>query len=196
MKKRIAALAAATALVCAAAFLLQTALEQRALAEKIIRLHVVAASDTVEDQAVKLRVRDSLLPVIAQATAGCGSAAEAEQALRAAIPALTEAARAAAPGEEISVTLAEEDFPRRLYDTFSLPAGRYTALRVTLGPGQGHNWWCVAFPALCLPATGEETEQTAVSAGFGREERELMRDDSPRVELKFRCLEWLRSVFK
>ena len=196
MKKRIAALAAATALVCAAAFLLQTALEQRALAEKIIRLHVVAASDTVEDQAVKLRVRDSLLPVIAQATADCGSAAEAEQALRAAIPALTEAARAAAPGEEISVTLAEEDFPRRLYDTFSLPAGRYTALRVTLGPGQGHNWWCVAFPALCLPATGEETEQTAVSAGFGREERELMRDDSPRVELKFRCLEWLRSVFK
>ena len=196
MKKRIAALAAATALVCAAAFLLQTALEQRALAEKIIRLHVVAASDTVEDQAVKLRVRDSLLPVIAQATADCGSAAEAEQALRAAIPALTEAARAAAPGEEISVTLAEEDFPRRLYDTFSLPAGRYTALRVTLGPGQGHNWWCVAFPALCLPATGEETEQTAVSAGFGREDRELMRDDSPRVELKFRCLEWLRSVFK
>lgn len=196
MKKRIAALAAATVLVCAAAFLLQTALEQRALAEKMIRLHVVAASDTAEDQAVKLRVRDSLLPVIAQATAGCGSAAEAEQALRAAIPALTEAARAAAPGEEISVTLAEEDFPRRLYDTFSLPAGRYTALRVTLGPGQGHNWWCVAFPALCLPATGEETEQTAVSAGFGREERELMRDDSPRVELKFRCLEWLRSVFK
>ncbi len=193
MKKRFAAMLLLTLAVCGGAFFARVAAEQRSLAEKMIRLHVVGASDTAEDQAVKLRVRDSLLPVIAEATRDCASADEAEEALRRALPALEAAAQAAADGQAVSVCLKEEVFPRRLYDTFSLPAGRYTALRVTLGRGLGHNWWCVAFPALCLPGAEEEAEE--VSAGFGREERELLHGDSARVELKFRCLEWLRSVF-
>ena len=182
-----------TLAVCGAAYFGRVAMEQRALAEKLIRLHVVAASDGAEDQAIKLRVRDRLLPVIAQATAGCTDAAEAEAALRRALPELQAAAHSAAEGQAVTVSLGTEGFPRRLYDSFSLPAGQYTALRVVLGPGHGHNWWCVAFPALCLPAAEEEAEE--VSAGFNREDRELMHDDSPRVELKFRCLEWLKKVF-
>ena len=196
MKKRLAALALLTVLVSGSAYFAQVALEQRSLASRIIRLHVVAASDTASDQAVKLEVRDRLLPLIDAATADCRTAGEAERALRAALPELTAAAKAAAPGEAVFLRLDEESFPRRLYDTFSLPAGRYRALRVTIGRGQGHNWWCVAFPALCLPAAEEEVGEMAVSYGFERGERDLLGGDSPRVELKFRCLEWLREVFR
>ena len=190
MKKRFAAMLLLTAAVSFGGFFARVAAEQQALASKMIRLHVVAASDRAEDQSLKLRVRDRLLPVIAEATAPC---TDAEAALRQALPSLQAAASAAAEGQTVTVQLGRESFPRRVYDSFSLPAGDYTALRVILGPGQGHNWWCVAFPALCLPAAQEEAEE--VSAGFDREDRELMHDDSPRTELKFRCLEWLREVF-
>ena len=112
--------------------------QQKTLSSRLIRLHVVAASDDPADQARKLAVRDALLPEIAALTEGCASADAAAAALEESLPALRETAFAAlGTGEPVDATLAEERFPRRDYDTFSLPAGRYRALRVTLGAGPG-----------------------------------------------------------
>ncbi len=174
--------------------------QQKTLSSRLIRLHVVAASDDPADQARKLAVRDALLPEIAALTEGCASADAAAAALEESLPALRETAFAAlGTGEPVDATLAEERFPRRDYDTFSLPAGRYRALRVTLGAGAGHNWWCVAFPALCLSAgTEDETrsfEQTAQDAGLSPEEIELVSSDSERVQFRFRLLDWLAELF-
>ena len=103
-------------------------------------------------------------------------------------------------GEPVRAALTEEAFPRRDYDSFSLPAGSYRALRVTLGAGAGHNWWCVAFPALCLPAVTERGEEsfaeTALAAGFTPEEIELVTSDSQPVQFRFALLDWLAELFE
>ena len=183
------------------AFSLRVALEQRALASGLIRLHVVAASDDPADQARKLAVRDTLLPELAGLTAGCADANAAAAAIEGALPALARtAARSLGTGEPVRASLAREPFPRRDYGSFSLPAGSYRALRVTLGAGEGHNWWCVAFPALCLPAAepAEEAaafEEAAVAAGLSDDDITLMTSDAAAVQLKFRLLDWLAEVF-
>ena len=196
LKKALPVLLAAL-LVCLLALVLRVRLEQRRLAACMIRLHVVAASDAPADQERKLQVRDALLPVLQTLTAGCASADEAEIRLRQGLPELRAAAEAAlkAGGEELRLSLSRERFPRRDYPTFSLPAGAYRALRVTIGPGKGHNWWCVAFPALCLAGDGDEFSDAARAAGFSDDQVELMQADTPVVRFKFRLLDWLEAWF-
>ena len=171
--------------------------EQRCLAKKLIRLHVVAASDDPADQAQKLEVRDAILPVAEALTGNCATAEEAALRLREGFPQLRAAAEtvlADDPSATLRLSLGEETFPRRDYPTFSLPAGTYRALRVVIGPGQGHNWWCVAFPALCLPAE-EQFAETARTAGLEEDQVELMTADTPTVQIKFRLLDWLTDLF-
>ena len=119
--------------------------------------------------------------------------------VEAGLPEIRAAAEKQLAGEHrsdpVSVSLTEEQFPRRDYETFSLPAGTYEALRVTLGSGAGHNWWCVAFPALCLPATTEEFTEAASAAGMTADQVELVTEDSERVRLKFRLLDWISDLF-
>ena len=195
--RRSAALSLAVCLICGAALVGRLTLEQRDISARLIRLHVVASSDDPADQARKLAVRDAVLPVIARLTAACPDARQAGFRLREGIPEIRSAAEAALADtrEPVAVTLLPETFPRRDYPTFSLPAGNYTALRVTIGAGAGHNWWCVAFPALCLPAGVEEFEDTAEVAGFSEPEVELMTRRGGAVRFKFRVLEWLSDFF-
>lgn len=179
------------ALILAAVVLSGAALlgEQRALAEKLIRLHVVANSDSAADQAVKLQVRDAVL-------AAAEGMDEAE--LRENLPRLREAARDClrqnGVSHPVAVSLRWEDFPTRQYGTFSLPAGRYEALRVTIGAGEGHNWWCVVFPSICFRAAAE-LEEAAVSAGFTDAEVRLITEDGGKYRLKFKLLELLAGLF-
>ncbi len=134
---------------------------QRSIASGLVRLHVIAASDEAEEQALKLRVRDAVLAWLRPRLAEAGSAAEAEEILLRELPGIREAALAASEGRPVTVSLGPEDYPLRRYGGFSLPAGRYESLRVVLGDGKGHNWWCVIFPTLCLDAaeTGALREQ-------------------------------------
>lgn len=183
---------------CLCAFSLRVAGEQRALAARLIRLHVVAASDEPADQVRKLRVRDALLPRIAALTANCQDADAAARALARALPGLEAlAAGTLKGGESVRAGLAWEPFPRRDYVSFSLPAGSYRALRVVLGAGQGHNWWCVAFPALCLPAEPEasDLEDAACAAGLSAEQISLMDPEAETTRIKFRVLDWLAELF-
>lgn len=187
MKKTILAVLALLAALTATAAALQG--EQQALAGKLVRLHVVANSDSEQDQALKLRVRDAVL----EASEGL----EAED-LEAALPRLQAAAQAClreqGSGDPVTVSLGEERFPTRLYDNFALPAGVYRSLRVTIGAGEGHNWWCVAFPSICFRATAAEVQDAAVSAGFTGEEVRLITGDGGGYVLKFKALELLERL--
>ena len=147
--------------------------DRQKLRGELIRLHVVAASDSEEDQAIKLQVRDAVLESL---QAGLENATDIEAAkayIESQLPKLEAAANqvlaAAGGGDVATVSLQVEEFAARVYDTFSLPAGLYDSLRVTIGEGEGRNWWCVTFPTLCIPATTEGFEAVAAGAGFSEE---------------------------
>ena len=144
--------------------------DRERLNEELIRLHVVANSDTSEDQELKLLVRDAVITSLRQALADVQDTQQAKEYLKENLPKLQELANkaldAAGSTQRAVVTLCREGFPTRQYDTFSLPAGVYEALRITIGEGEGKNWWCVVFPSLCLPRTSQGFTDTAAGAGF------------------------------
>lgn len=187
MKKRVVSLIllAASALTVTLCAVLQA--QSQRMADKIIRLHVVANSDTSADQAVKLAVRDAVLREAGRVLDG---AEDPKQAVAAQLPALEAAANAELQrqgSEDLArVSFRRELFPTREYDTFSLPAGVYDSLRVTIGQGEGHNWWCVIFPPLCAQAAG--LSEQAVQALSDDDVRLVTESDGGYV-VRFRLLE-------
>ena len=164
---------------------------QQQLSDKVLRLHVLANSDSEADQALKRKVRDSVLETASAILADCPDRETAEQRLSAALPEIEDAARAriAAEGGKQTVTaeLRPTVFPTREYEDFTLPAGEYLALRVVLGEGEGHNWWCVVFPPLCAETTSS-LSQTAMAAGLTEEEVALI-TESDGYQMKFKAVE-------
>lgn len=155
------------------------------VSEGLVRLHVIAASDDATEQAIKLDVRDAVLSYLEPKLASAADIAGAEALIEANLGGIAAEAESAAQGREVNVTLGEEYYPTREYDTFSLPAGRYQSLRVTLGEGAGHNWWCVVFPPLCLTAA----ESEAAFEELDGETRAIISSDGGGVQFKFRLLE-------
>ncbi|MGN0984245.1 MAG: stage II sporulation protein R [Gemmiger sp.] len=134
-----------------------------------VRLHILANSDSVEDQLCKLRVRDAVLGTVSAALAEASDQQTAVAALRGILPVLERTAALAAGGQPVRVRLAEEDFEARDYGDFALPGGRYTALRIELGGAAGHNWFCVLYPSLCVPGAAASYDAPAQNAlVFGR----------------------------
>ncbi len=165
--------------------------QQKALAGQMVRLHVVAASDSEEDQAVKLRVRDAVLEEVGPWLEGAADRQEALELLSQNLPALAQIG-AEVVGEGVEVTASiEEDawFPTKEYEDFALPAGRYAALRITLGEGAGHNWWCVVFPPLCLGSVSETVAERAGS--FSEGQVRLVTGESEGYVVKFKAIELL-----
>lgn len=144
--------------------------DKQKLQEDLIRLHVVANSDSDYDQTVKLQVRDAITEYLNTAIEKLSDKHEVMHYLQSHLIEIEEVANQALEAANINdranVTLKKEAFDARYYDTFKLPAGVYDSLRVEIGEGKGRNWWCVVFPSLCLPATGTGFQDTAVSAGF------------------------------
>ena len=160
--------------------------KQERIAAGLIRLHVLAASDAPEEQARKLRVRDAVLSAVEPALAGASDAAEARALLEAALPSIARAAEGSCEGRPVQVDLGMEDYPLRDYEDFALPAGRYLSLRVLLGEGQGHNWWCVVFPPLCLEAAEEREADLRRAIGEADSALVLRREG---CELRFKLVE-------
>ena len=158
---------------------------QEALASRLIRLHVIAASDSAGDQAAKLAVRDAALSLLEPLLAEAGDVSQARDVLREAMPALEETARDIA-GTAARASLSRESYPTRVYEGFSLPAGRYLSLRIVLGEGRGRNWWCVVYPPLCSSGAEEALSAGALDDGDVR----LITEDGAGYELRFRVLEW------
>lgn len=168
---------------------------QDRLSGKVVRLHVLANSDSEEDQALKLLVRDRVLERAAAILEEAGDRQEAEALLRRAIPELEAAAarEIAAEGYDYSVTaeLVEAAFPTKEYQGFTLPAGRYLALRIVIGQGAGQNWWCVVFPPLCVSA---DVPAAALQAGFTEEEVSLITEEDGGYVLKLKAVEWWNAL--
>lgn len=171
----------------------ETAWTQRGLAEKTVRLHVVANSDSSADQAQKLRVRDAVLKTVSELTENCTNAEEAKREISLHLNEIRKAAETATD-DPVGVSLGTEAFETRYYDTFTLPAGDYPALRVNIGRAEGHNWWCVVFPSLCTAATSDALERTAAVGGFDEAETELICGGEEEFELRFKSFEWLQGL--
>ncbi len=160
-----------TCLLLAVAFWLGTIASDKAvLSQDLIRLHVVADSDSPEDQQIKLKVRDAIIEELESVMADLPDVESAKVYLQEHLPELEKIANdvlhSLNSGCQAVVSFAKEAFPTREYDTFTLPAGVYESLRVTIGSGEGQNWWCVVFPNLCISATSDGFEDAAVGAGF------------------------------
>ena len=133
--------------------------------EDYIRLHVVAEDDGDAAQALKLKARDAVLAQARALLEDCGDADAAWSAVSENAEALRRAAedavRAAGRDSEVTACAGVFDFPDRRYGDVLVPAGRYRALRVVIGAGQGRNWWCVLYPSLCVPGDLETGEPMA-----------------------------------
>ncbi len=182
-------------LAVAAAGLLGARLEreQDALADRVIRLHVVANSDSAEDQALKGKVRDAVLTRSGIYLAGLDRE-EALETLAEHLPQLGQVAADTVAREgydyPVRVRLEEASFPTKTYSDFALPAGTYTALRVELGAGQGHNWWCVVYPPLCMGSVTEAAAQSALT----EDQVALITGENEGYVVKFKAMELWDSL--
>ena len=171
---------------------------ESALADRALRLHVVANSDSDSDQARKLLVRDAVLARASRLLEGVSDRRGAEEALA---PHLDELAQAGAEAlartgtaDPVRVTLDDQWFPTKEYDGFSLPAGQYRALRVTIGEGRGRNWWCVVFPPLCLASVSEKSVESAAEGVLSQDQVALITGRDGGYVLKFRLIEWWQEL--
>ena len=172
--------------------------EQSDLSASVLRLHVLANSDRVEDQALKLKVRDAVLQEAKAILPEHVSMAQAERTLGKNLDRLA-AAGAAVVAQEgydypVSARLEDTWFPTKEYEDFSLPAGEYRALRIVIGEGGGQNWWCVVFPPLCLASVAETAAETALEAGMTERQVALLTGESEGYVVKFKALEFWEEL--
>jgi len=176
---------------------------QAELSQKMIRLHVIANSDSEADQALKLQVRDKVLSFTEKQLRDSINASTAQENLQCALPELERLAEEEVQAEgydyPVKAELVRTAFPLRKYDSFALPSGEYLALRLIIGEGEGHNWWCVVYPPLCM-ATATDFAKTASDAGLSKEDIALITESDEGYVLKFRSVElwqritaWLKS---
>lgn len=168
------------------------------LYDRILRLHVIADSDSDADQAVKLKVRDAVLELLGDEMETSPDLEQARTAAERLMPEAERVARQVLRDSGFSygatVTLGYEYYPTRDYGGFRLPAGRYLSYRIVLGSGEGHNWWCVLFPALCT-APAERQEDEFVTAGFTPGQIGVLSGKkSPKYAVRFRILELLGEL--
>ena len=190
--------AAAAAVILSAAIALcsvtQYYISCAKIRNEVLRLHVIAASDGEADQAVKLLVRDA---VLREGATLCSGADNADEAIRCLSPYLSRLEHAAnrvlrenGLPYRAQAGLTYEYFDVRSYDNVTLPAGKYHALKIVLGSGEGKNWWCVMFPPLCLPAVTEDNDACAVFSGDGAK----VVYDEPGYEVRFKIVELIEKA--
>ncbi len=183
-------------LVLAAAFagsLTCFARECAGIRDNTLRLHIIANSDTDEDQRLKLLVRDAILEKYSAMLRG-GSKEEAEHSVEALLDDIERTANETLRengGGCARAELVRMYFSAREYDGLTLPAGMYDALRIRIGSAEGKNWWCVMFPPLCLPAATKDADfSEELVKRFGEEGLELLRSaKKPRYKVRLAIVE-------
>ncbi len=180
------------------ATLTKTAETCTALEQNVLRLHILANSDTIDDQALKLKVRDRLLEETAIQFQDCDSFAETLELATESLPQLEILAREVVAengyGYGVTAELVEMDFDARTYDEITLPAGTYTALRITIGAAKGQNWWCVMYPSLCLPSAMDVTGQIEDTT-FDKETKQLL-ENPQQFQVKLKCITWMETLIE
>lgn len=160
----------------------------------VLRLHVIANSDSSVDQNLKLRLRDYILEEGEDIFDG---SVNVENAVEKIEPKLSELEKSAETfvknagfDYDVKITLSNEYFTTRTYESVTLPAGKYLALRVVIGSGEGHNWWCVMFPPMCVPAADKKDEIENV---FTDKEIKLV-ESKPKYEPRFKVVEIYEQI--
>lgn len=182
MRRHRLAFAMGLGLLLAVSVCFGQAYAQKKLSDKIVRLHVLANSDSEADQAVKLKVRDAVLACTDGAVPQASDLARYRQAAE-------DCLRANGYTDPVRVTLEKTYFDTRVYDGFALPAGRYRAVRVVIGDGVGRNWWCVIYPGLC---TG--FAEAAHAGVLTEDELAFIRRDGQTYVVRFKLQELLSQA--
>ena len=170
---------------------------QNGIASKVIRFHVLANSDTENDQNLKLAVRDAILKDLGEELEKCHSKEETKLFLKNNFERIEKTALQEINRQgydyAVKVSLEKTVFPLKKYGEFSFPAGTYDALRIEIGKGKGQNWWCVVYPPLCYVdvAYSEVTEESKIRLqGSLTQEEFSVIDSSEEVNIKFKIVEW------
>ncbi len=163
------------------------------LGEGVLRLHILANSDSEVDQALKLQVRDAVLTYAQQEFTAVENKAQAVALAERELEKLEQVAQLALQGQgcdmQVQASLERTFFPTKEYENGTrLPAGFYDALRLEIGQAEGRNWWCILYPALCFGGSIEQSEQALGEQG------ELATSKAPQVQIKFKLVEWWSTI--
>ena len=165
--------------------------DARAISSGVIRLHILADSDSVEDQALKLLVRDAILDEYGETLAAFSDVESAKGYFEKNISSLEATASRVllenGAHDAVSVELCREYYETRAYDGFDLPAGEYTSLRVTIGEGTGKNWFCMVYPPVCTASS--EADEALLAVGFSESQVRLLTENEQGYTLRFKVVE-------
>ena len=173
--------------------------------DTVVRLHVLANSDSEEDQNLKLKVRDRVIELVTPAVENCTSQSEAIAAIGSIMGDLELAAKDVVEAEgydyDVSILIGEEYYPTKAYETCAFPEGEYVSLRVCIGDAQGQNWWCCLFPPLCLSAASDDSDESNedafISVGFTEDQYKLITETKqPKYKIRFKILEAIQKFFQ
>lgn len=160
--------------------------------DNVLRLHVLANSDSDEDQALKIRVRDELLEATEDIFADCKTREDAERLVRENMSLIRNTAQNAVSSAgysyPVSIAFDEEEYPTRNYENACFPAGEYMSLRVMIGEAEGQNWWCVLFPPMCVGAASQSDTYAEVGL-TGGQYNIITETDKPTYKVRFKLLE-------
>ena len=166
--------------------------------ENVVRLHVIANSDSEEDQALKLTVRDAVLDKTQDIFASCKTKEEAELVLSQNLATIEKIAQetiiAAGYDYNVSVAIGEENYPTKSYESCCFPSGEYTSLRIMIGGADGQNWWCVLFPPMCVGVASNAEESFAQVGLTGDQYNIITQTDKPKYKARFKILEAIEGV--
>lgn len=172
--------------------------------DTVVRLHVIANSDTEKDQALKLLVRDEVLSVINPTVQNCESREEAiaeickieDEVLRRAKDVIAENGY----GYGVDIEICREKYPTKDYGGFVFPSGEYVSVKIKIGEGKGQNFWCCLYPPICASAatevSGEYMDDAFIQAGLtGEQYKVITETDDVKYRVRFKILEMMQEVF-
>ena len=168
-----------------------------AIYEDTVRLHILANSDTKEDQELKLKIRDDVLAEFSDRLSELENAESAKDKINSLLDKITQFCKERISeygyDYDVSAELTNEWYDTREYENFTLPCGYYSSLKIIIGNGAGKNWWCVMFPPLCLDIATEKSPSDDAVKKYNNSEFVLVSGKGYRV--KFKILEMMSEVF-
>lgn len=171
--------------------------EEVEIYDSTVRLHVIADSDSDEDQELKLKVRDVIIERMKKYDAKTKEETEKiilddkENLQKIA----EECVKLNGSSDSVAVELTRETYPTRKYESFTLPAGEYTSLKVIIGKGEGQNWWCVLFPPLCTSVATSIDDDAYIDVGLTKDQYDLITGSSGEYKIKLKLLEIASRAF-
>ena len=172
------------------------------IADSVFRLHIIANSDSEEDQNLKLTVRDNILNYMKEISSDISSKSDVISLINEHIDEFRDIAllsiHDAGFDYNVNLKIGNFDFPTKYYGNVSIPAGYYDALRIEIGEAKGHNWWCIMFPTLCFVDVSsgslDENSKDVLESSLNEEEYDLVSGDSVGINFKFKIVEFFENI--